>query len=517
MLRSTNQRIRLADSKQIQQIEKGMQTQYPDVHLMDQAAQKTSLFIEKNIMPYLPIDSILILVGPGNNGGDGICVAHQLAKKGYSKIQICTFGESQNAFLQQKLDKIPAYQVEVFTFEDTLPVRKQFQNTSLIVDGLFGIGLERPITGDYAKAIHLVNESLLPVLSLDVPSGLNCNTGRVMGVCIEAQWTVTFGLSKPGFYIWDGPRCVGELHCLDIGFSENIVEALPLSLCLFDHVAACQFLPQRKEVSNKSQSGRTCIIAGKKGMWGAGILAGSGAFRAGSGYVTLASLEDPSVVATKRPDILTCQFSSVREVLSPQSAVAIGPGLGIGRQTEKIIQELLSLGVQNVVLDADALSTLAAMNQQFNKKLDKTWLLTPHSGEMARLLHSSSEQVDRDRIEAVKACSLRYGCHVLLKGYKTLLGYCDKDGSQIEVINSGNASLATAGTGDVLCGMIAGFVAQGLDIRNSGAVGSFLHGTTADIWVKKGKAKNSMMASDILDLIPEAFEQLLKTSTTTSS
>ena len=470
MLRTPHHRIRLADRKEISQIEDNMQSQFPKVQLMENASQKAGRFIEKNVMPYLPIDSILILVGPGNNGKDGICVARYLAKKGYSHIQICLFNESQEDFLKQQLHKIPAYQVETFTFKDTSDIRKRFQNTSLIVDGLFGIGLHHEVTNEYAKAIHLVNQSLLPVLSLDVPSGLNCNTGRVMGVCIEAQWTVTFGLSKPGFYIWDGPRTVGELHCLDIGFAEKIVETTPPTLCLFDHVSALKFLPQRQDVSNKSQNGRTCVIAGKKGMWGAGILASSGAFRAGSGYVTLASREDPAVAASQRPDILTCQFTSVSEVLSPQSAVAIGPGLGVGQHTIDIIQELLSLDMQNVVLDADALTSLSQMPEQ---KLHKTWLLTPHSGEMAKLLHCTAEQVDKDRVQAVKDCSVRYGCHVLLKGYKTLLGYCDDKETQVEVINSGNASLATAGTGDVLCGMIAGFVAQGLNIRDSGALGGF--------------------------------------------
>ena len=506
MLRTKDHRIRLADRKQIRQIEHQMHTQYPDMDLMDCAAQKASQFIEKNIMPYLPIDAILILVGPGNNGKDAISVASYLAQKGYSHIKICVLGEDQNSFLKRKLSKVPSYQVEIFTFEDSEDFWQNFQNVSLVVDGLFGVGLSRSITDNYAKIVDWVNQSLLPVLSLDAPSGLNCNTGRVMGVAIEAQWTVTFGLSKPGFYIWDGPRCVGELHCLDIGFVDGIVNSVAFNVMLFDNIVACRLLPERSDMSHKAKNGRTCIIAGQKGLWGAGILASTGAFRVGSGYTILASTEDPSPAVSQKPDIITCQFSSVKELLKTPSAIAVGPGLGVHSKTKDIIKELLSLKVKNVVLDADALSTLAQMDGQ---KLDETWLLTPHSGEMARLLKSTSEQVDKDRIQAVKECSSLYGCCVLLKGYKTLLGYYYKKDFKVEVINSGNASLATAGTGDVLCGMIAGFVAQGLDMHNSGALGAFLHGTTADLWVKKGKAKNSMMASDVLDLIPEAFKYLL--------
>ena len=275
---------------------------------------------------------------------------------------------------------------------------------------------------------------------------------------------------------------------------------------LFDKASACKLLPERSNTSHKAQNGRTCIIAGKKGMWGAGVLASIGSLRAGSGYATLASTQDPSTAVSEKPDILTTQFSSVKELLKNPCSIAVGPGLGVDSKTEDIIKELLDLNVKNVVLDADALNTLAQMEGQ---KLDETWILTPHSGEMARLLKSTVDEVDRDRIEAVKKCSSLYGCHVLLKGYKTLLGYYYKKYFKLEVINSGNASLATAGTGDVLCGMIAGFIAQGLSTHNSGALGSFLHGTTADLWVKKGKAKNSMMASDVLDLIPEAFKRLL--------
>ena len=276
-------------------------------------------------------------------------------------------------------------------------------------------------------------------------------------------------------------------------------------MLLFDQSSAACFLPKRSDTNHKAKNGRVCVVAGQKGMWGAGILACSGAFRVGAGYTTLANREDPSLATGKLPEMLTRQFSSVTELLDPLSAIAIGPGLGVGEQTKDIILELLKLKVQNVVVDADALTTLSQMRGQ---KLDSTWLLTPHSGEMARLLDNTVAEVDRDRIQAVKECSALYGCHVMLKGYKTLVGYHDQRGFKLDVINSGNASLATAGTGDVLCGMIAGFVAQGLDIQNSGALGSFLHGTTADVWVKKGKAKHSMMASDVLNLIPEAFSLL---------
>ena len=506
MLRTKDQRVRLASRKQIRQIEHQMQSQHPDIHLMDCAAQKTTEFIEKHIMPYLPIDSILILIGPGNNGKDGICIANCLAKKGYSHIKICVLGEGQNAFLKRKLAKIPSYQVEVFYFEDSENFWHSFKDVSLIIDGLFGIGLSSSITDSYAKVIHWVNQSLLPILSLDIPSGLNCNTGRVMGTSIEAQWTTTYGLSKPGFYIWDGPRTVGELHCLDIGFPDGITSSVASDVMLFDKLSASNLLPERNNTSHKAQNGRVCIIAGKKGMWGAGILASVGSLRVGCGYATLASTQDPSTAVSEKPDILTTQFSSVKELLKHPCSIAVGPGLGVDSKTEDIIKELLSLGVKNVVLDADALNTIAQME---NQKLDETWILTPHSGEMARLLKSTADEVDRDRIQAVKECSSTYGCHVLLKGYKTLLGYYYKKDFRLEVINSGNASLATAGTGDVLCGMIAGFIAQGLNTHNSGALGSYLHGTTADVWVKKGKAKNSMTASDVLDLIPEAFKQLL--------
>ena len=207
--------------------------------------------------------------------------------------------------------------------------------------------------------------------------------------------------------------------------------------------------------------------------------------------------DNPKAFISELPDVMTQQFSDIDEV-DPDGVFIVGPGLGVGPRSEAVIRFLLQENVEQVVLDADAITSLASMK---NIKLPKTWVLTPHSGEMSRLLGISSDEVDGDRIAASKLCSEIYGATVLLKGYKSIV--CQ--GKRIEIINSGNSALATAGTGDVLSGMIGGFMAQGLNTLDATAVAAFLHGTTADLWVKKGKSKNSLMASDLLDNLPESF------------
>ncbi|MCB0394389.1 MAG: NAD(P)H-hydrate dehydratase, partial [Bdellovibrionales bacterium] len=329
----------------------------------------------------------------------------------------------------------------------------------------------------------------------------NVDTGRIMGAGIEAQWTVTFGAAKPGFHIWDGPRCVGELHELDIGFPDKALEECATSHFLFDCHTARKFIPHRDDNSNKSKNGRVVIAAGKGEMWGAAILASKAAFRGGAGYVELVSFDDPAPVVAAVPDAIVHKIDEKFEP-NPENIFVIGPGLGVTESTEKLIDRLIKAQCRNVVLDADAITAVSNMKL---KSLPESWILTPHSGELSRLLPLTAIAVDQDRFAAVEMFARQYRCALLLKGYKTIVGRM----GYYDVINSGNSALSTAGTGDVLSGLIGGLCAQGLSLFDAAGLGAYLHGTTADCWVKEGNAKNSMMASDILDLLPRAFQQTL--------
>ena len=456
--------------------------------LMTNAANHLFSYIENQISSHLEIKSILVVVGPGNNGGDALYTAKLLIDSGYDNVDVIVLGGKN-----KHLDDI---NLSVTTFNDSDEIKDKFVKASLIVDGLFGVGLNKDVEGLFAKAISCMNHSLAPVLSVDIPSGLDCDTGVVLGEAVQAQWTVTFGLGKPGFYMVDGPDLVGGVVVVDIGYTD--VDTVASSAFLFTQAVAHSLFPKRASNSNKATNGKACIIAGKEGMWGAGVLASRGAFRVGSGYVYLNSFEDPKGFLAETPDIIASKIENINEICVDYKAYAIGPGLGVDERVGKLIDFFKSKKVSNVVIDADALSVLAIYSI---RDLPDDWILTPHSGEMARLIGCSALDVESDRILALKKCSSMYGCNVLLKGFRTLVGNSER----VDIINSGNSALATAGTGDVLSGMITGFLAQGLNILDASGLAAFVHGSCADLWIKRGFSKNSMMASDVLNLIPNVL------------
>ncbi len=459
--------------------------------LMAKAAGELFSFIKNQISSYLEIKSILVVVGPGNNGGDALYAAKLLIDAGFEDVSVILLGDKN-----KHLDDVG---IDVVQFNRSEAIKDKFDKASLILDGIFGVGLSKDVDGLYASAISCMNQSLAPVLSVDIPSGLDCDTGRILNEAVQAQWTLTFGLAKPGLYICEGPGLAGEIFCVDIGYTD--VDKVADSTFLFNKKTACSLFPQRAFDSNKSSNGKTCIVAGKDGMWGAGVLASRGAFRVGSGYVFLNSFDDPKGFLAETPDIIASKIESVTEICVDYKAYAIGPGLGIDERVKELIDFLKSKGIKNVVLDADGLSVLARYGI---RELPPSWLLTPHSGEMARLLGCSASGVENNRILALKKCSEVYGCNVLLKGFRTLIG----NTKRVDIINSGNSALATAGTGDVLSGMIVGFISQGLDVLDAAGLAAYVHGKTADEWVKQGFSKNSMMASDVLKLLPKILKSI---------
>ena len=272
MIRDKSLRIRLASSKEAQELDRRAQKDgISGLGLMNEAGGATFRFIESKVLPFLPLESILILVGPGNNGGDALVVAKELAAKGFSNISLWTFSEDVSELQQKQWDNLDQFDFDISRFEATSEQKELLNKSSLIIDGLFGVGLDRVIEGSYRTAIEWVNEALEPVLSLDVPSGLNADTGRTMGACIEAQWTTTYGVAKPGFYIWDGPSVVGECFTFDIGFPKTLVEEICDDNFLVDLKVASSLLPVRRDTSNKTKHGRTKVFAGQEGTWGAAL------------------------------------------------------------------------------------------------------------------------------------------------------------------------------------------------------------------------------------------------------
>jgi NAD(P)H-hydrate epimerase len=259
-------------------------------------------------------------------------------------------------------------------------------------------------------------------------------------------------------------------------------------------------IPKRADTTNKAKQGKALRFAGQKGMWGAAILATTGAYRMGAGYVYLASFDEPGEVIANVPDILTLDAGAI-DSFDSYSSIAIGPGFGKGERTHQIIKRLKEEYRGPVLLDADALSTLAESGE---RELPGNWVLTPHAGELSRIMGITSQEIEEDRCSAALKASQLTGALVLLKGFRSVLS----DGKRATIIGAGNSALATAGSGDVLAGMVVGLLAQGVPCLEAAACGAYLHGRTAEEWVRQGQSSAGFCASDIKDMLPGIMERI---------
>jgi hydroxyethylthiazole kinase-like uncharacterized protein yjeF len=439
---------------------------------------------------------VAVVCGSGGNGADGLVVARHLA--------------SAHDLYQLNFKRLPS-DVRLKTADDVA----ELSSASLIVDALFGLGLTRNVHGTMKLFIDQMNESAAPTVSLDVPSGLDADRGECLGASVEADMTLTFGLAKRGFFVAQGPHHVGRLKILPIGFPSGLVRSIAYSQTAFGEKSARKLLPKRSSASNKSSHGRVAVFAGRPGMIGAALLAGLGASRSGAGYVTLITHLSESDKKAKRqiadvaPEFLSLA-SDARDLWEKTqgSAAIVGPGFGVGDQTLKILRELQTRKTVAAVVDADALSTLA--DEKKNGRdlpLLKTWILTPHAGELAKLIGGHAKDLEANRFESAERAARELGAIVLFKGFRTVVS----NGDRSCVILSGNSALAKAGSGDILSGLIGGFLAQGLEPFDAACLGAYVHGRLADEWLASGRDILSLQPSDIAKALP-FFLKALRTS-----
>ena len=471
--------------------------------LMESAGALASREIDLTFLPELTKGSVAIVAGPGNNGGDALVVARHLHSSGYRDLNVFLIApkESQSPLFRTQLHRAELQGIRLIDLLELPDRMDQIRSAALIVDGIFGIGLRNKVGEPYVKVIETINGAKVPKVSLDTPSGLNGNTGQVEGAAVRATMTITFGLAKTGFFVCEGPAHVGKLRILPIGFPFETFRGIATTHFLFTERLARRYLPARKETSNKSDHGHLLVVAGRAGFWGAGLLASSSAFRMGAGYVTWASHEAPYEVLREIPEVLTAKISDDAVWKNKLSAVAVGPGLGSGMDTAHIIERLKKLENVPVVVDADAI-TACVEHKLF--PLPSHWVMTPHAGELSRILKVHAQDIERDRFKAAFAAYEITKCHVLLKGYRSLVAYANR----CMVVHAGNSALAKAGTGDVLTGMIGGLLAQGMDTPQAAATAAYLHGRLADEWIRNGQDKLSLTASDLKALLPQVVSRL---------
>jgi len=479
----------------------------------------------------------IVLSGGGNNGGDGIVAARNLHEWGWNVKVILLSKEnklSPDCLKQYKIAKKAGVRIE---FRDY--VRDTDLHSALVVDAIFGTGLSKNVTGKLAELISFINSSDIPVVSVDIPSGISSDTGQIIGEAVRADYTVTFGLPKRGHLLYPGADFTGRLFIEDIGFPEELLHSENLKAELLEKRDVSLLIPERQRYSHKGDYGHILVIAGSRGKTGAALMAAKACLRAGAGLVTIGVPESLMDIFQARvteemtlplPDAGDGSLSSkalekILEFLSERADVlAIGPGISVTDNTKKLVKEILMNSTTPAVIDADAINTLEG-NKQILKKTKAPVILTPHAGEMARLLQTKVQssklkvknseklrtmsyelltRIEQDRINTAIEFAEETGTYLVLKGVPSVIA--EPEG-RAYINPTGNPGMASAGTGDVLIGMIAGFLGQGLNPMEASTLGVYMHGFAGDIAAQK-LGEHSLIASDIIEAIPEAFSVL---------
>ena len=500
----------------------------PGIVLMETAGSAIVGAIEQH---YPTSQRIGILVGKGNNGGDGLVIARQLAHAGRD-VHLFLVSPADSftgeAAINLQIAKRLGLQIEeILTdteFYGTGTVPTTLASCELLVDAIFGTGLRDTVRGSIATVINAINSLATPILSVDLPSGLDADTGHPLGTCVRADRTVTIGLPKRGLLVHPGAEFAGKLEVVDIGFPEQVIDAQGIKVNWTTMAQASQWVPPRLPASHKGTYGRVLVVAGSTGMTGASALVSEAALRAGTGLVTLAIpkhlnpiLEGllPEVMTLPLPetDAGSLSVSATSAILEfaekTKSVLAIGPGLSQHPDTVSLVQQLVrenreqALG-RRMVVDADGLNALSQAPEVISL-LDREAILTPHPGEMSRLANASVLGLEADRIRTAQQFASEHNLTLVFKGAPTVTGLPNGD---VWINSTGNPGMGTGGMGDVLTGIIAGLMAQGHSSETAAVLGVYLHGLAGDI-AAEALGMHGLIASDVLKAVPRAISSLI--------
>lgn len=464
----------------------------PGLTLMERAGRGAFDLLEKYFQNEIK-RGIAIIAGGGNNGGDGFVVARYAREKGYrTEVFLLIEPEKLKGDALENFRRIEK-DLKIENLDVSLNQSKlieKFRNFGCLVDAIFGTGFRGTVEGFYREIIEAMNKSRVKVLSIDVPSGLNPDTGNVLGIAVKSDITATFGLPKLGQFMESAPEYTGKIEVVDIGIPQELVEKEKTEGEIFTLSDARKIIKPRCWNAHKGDFGHLLIIAGSPGKTGAAVLASDGALRSGSGLVTLAvpaSLNPVFEVKTTEAMTIPVKdnsrgifseesLSDICKAMEGKDAVALGPGIGTHKNTSAFVEKLLEIITVPVVIDADGLNCLANFPDRL-KRLKIPVILTPHPGEMVRLSGEKIEKIKKDRIKSAMEFSKKYRCILLLKGALSVTA----DSGECWTINTtGNPGMATGGMGDVLTGVIGSLLAQGIEPYDSARLGAFVHGWSGD-------------------------------------
>jgi hydroxyethylthiazole kinase-like uncharacterized protein yjeF len=464
---------------------------------------------------------VTVVSGRGNNGGDGFAAARLLHSRGVHvrAYLLGSFdGISGDALVNMTiLNRIGIPIVELKSDKDIDMMACDMNQSQLIIDGIFGTGLNKEVTGIAGAVIDRMNTSGKAILSIDIPSGVDGKSGRIMGTCIKADRTVSFCMPKTGLLLNPGCEYAGRLVVADIGIPACAIKKQNISTELIDGEIVSGLLPSRRSDSNKGDYGRALIISGSTGMTGSGCLAAMAALRCGAGLVYAGvpgSLADIYGACMTEPIILPLEdggagvlteecSGQILAAIEKMDVAAIGPGLTSSAAIGQVVEQVIKNSRLPLIIDADALNAISK-NTSVLKKLKAWGVITPHPGEMARLTGLSVAEIQKDRLGIARSFAQEYGVATVLKGSRTVVALPD---GRIYINPTGNAGMATAGTGDVLTGIITGLAAQGVPVYDAAVAGVYLHGLAGDRAADL-VGMHGMVASDILPHISHVMSQL---------
>ncbi|MCY6957538.1 NAD(P)H-hydrate dehydratase [Clostridium brassicae] len=475
----------------------------PSIVLMENAALKIlkNLDIEKN-------EYFIIICGNGNNGGDGLALARHLIILN-KKVEVFLIGQDDRLSKDCKInyDILNSMGINIKLINDVNdldPIRDAIGKSDVIVDAIFGTGLSREIRGIQKLIIHIMNNSNKFIVSVDIPSGLDGDTGEILGVSVKANRTVSFEFYKKGFLFNKADNVTGEIIIEKIGIPQSVADKLGVEDYITEMEQIRKCIPKRRIYDHKGSFGRVNIIAGSNGLTGAAYITTQAAVRSGSGLVTLCCMENiQHTMSIKLTEAMTVSYKdskSLNDLLKKSDVIAIGPGMGNSEATFKTLSNVLDIAECPLVIDADGINVLNGKLSLLKNTKCKI-VLTPHFGEMSRLTGKSIEEIKKNRIEISKKFAEEYGVVLLLKGYNTII----TDGKRLLVNPTGNSAMASGGMGDCLTGIIASLIGQGLEPFQATYVGAYIHGYCGDKLSEKMFCVN---ANHVLENLPYYIKEI---------
>lgn len=486
----------------------------PSIVLMENAAREVCKVCVREVSG-IEEPKAIIFAGKGNNGGDGFALARLLKDRGIN-CQIVFLFDRNNFSEDAETNYNIALKCGVNIITDFTEAVIETGRSDIVIDAILGTGISRPVEGIYASVIEMINTYAKKVISIDIPSGVNSDDGRVMGMAVNADITVTFALPKIGMLLYPGASYCGKIEIANISIQPSTISEMNIKTAFLDKKDLYNIIPERKKRTNKGSYGRLFIIAGSNDMTGAVALCCKGAFRAGAGLVYACTVQSGiNVVQQLVPEAVVMplseyggkvRFECYKDEIEPKikmaSAVAVGPGLGMSDEVREFVKEIITKVDAPLIIDADGLNAITD-DPSILLSLKHTPVITPHPGEMSRLTGMTVREILDDTVNLARDFAMKYNTVVVLKDARSVIAAPD---GRVIINITGNPSMATGGSGDVLTGVISSFIAQGIDPFFAAAAGAYIHGLSGDI-CKDKMGSYGVMSWDIAENIADAIKQ----------